>query len=581
MQVALVSPYSWTYPGGVTRHIEALAVELLASGHDVRVLAPYDRDERRTAWLHRGSRPQHREAPEWLISLGPTIGWPLNGAVSNLAPTPFAIATLRRELRTGGYDVVHLHEPVAPVVGWDALTSTDAPTVGTFHCYSEARIAARRRQSARRPPQAQPARRADRGVRGRRLDRPALLRRHLPRRPERRRAARGRGPGAAHASAGRAAGDRVRRPGRRAQGPADPAARLRGAARARARAADRRRRVRARGGAAARRPRGRHDPRPRLGRREARRARGRRRARRAVAGRRVVRDGPDRGLRGRHAGRRLGHRRLPRRRVRRRRRPARSRAATRPRWPRRCATSRSTPSARPRSAPPPPTAPRATPGRRWPRRSPRSTRTRARCRSPRARRSALAVRYGFRSADLGPRRPARRLPSLEPAPAGVAHRAGKIVAPRRDRRRRARRGRRAPTSRSTTSAWTAIGKSLVTSSPAWVLVGLAIMCISMVFRAVSWQAILKAALPESRPRFTDAWQGTAVGVLMSATLPARLGEPSRALIVARRLGRPRQALAGRRRHARLPDAAQRARAGDPRHRHVLDRRPLRGQASRR
>jgi phosphatidylinositol alpha-mannosyltransferase len=37
-------------------------------------------------------------------------------------------------------------------------------------------------------------------------------------------------------------------------------------------------------------------------------------------------------------------------------------------------------------------------------------------------------------------------------------------------------------------------------------------------------------------------QGTAIGVLMSATLPARLGEPSRALIVARRLGRPREAL---------------------------------------
>ena len=87
-----------------------------------------------------------------------------------------------------------------------------------------------------------------------------------------------------------------------------------------------------------------------------------------------------------------------------------------------------------------------------------------------------------------------------------------------------------------------IGHSLVTSSPTWVLVGLAIMCLSMVFRAVSWQAILKAALPDSPARFSDAWQGTAVGVLMSATLPARLGEPSRALIVARRLGRPREAL---------------------------------------
>src|SRR3954462_3026228 len=66
MRVALVSPYSWTYPGGVTRHIEALRSELDRAGHDVTVLAPFDPDRRRTALLHRGARPQVREAPEWL-----------------------------------------------------------------------------------------------------------------------------------------------------------------------------------------------------------------------------------------------------------------------------------------------------------------------------------------------------------------------------------------------------------------------------------------------------------------------------------------------------------------------------------
>src|SRR5215212_1972710 len=141
MRVGLVSPYSWTYPGGVTRHIEALAGELLAAGHDVRVLAPYDRDDRRTAWLHRGARPQQRTTPEWLVPLGGTIGSPSNGAVSNLAGTPSAVSTLRRELRAGRFDVVHVHEPVAPTIGWDALTSAEAPLVGTFHCYSESRPA--------------------------------------------------------------------------------------------------------------------------------------------------------------------------------------------------------------------------------------------------------------------------------------------------------------------------------------------------------------------------------------------------------------------------------------------------------
>jgi len=46
---------------------------------------------------------------------------------------------MRRELREGDYDVVHIHEPVVPLLGWDALCSTapELPLVGTFHTYSE------------------------------------------------------------------------------------------------------------------------------------------------------------------------------------------------------------------------------------------------------------------------------------------------------------------------------------------------------------------------------------------------------------------------------------------------------------
>jgi phosphatidylinositol alpha-mannosyltransferase len=64
----------------------------------------------------------------------------------------------------------------------------------------------------------------------------------------------------------------------------------------------------------------------------------------------------------------------------------------------------------------------------------------------------------------------------------------------------------------------------------------------MVMRAFSWHAILRAALPRARLRLADAMRGTMIGVLMSSTLPARLGEPSRALVVARRTGRPRDNL---------------------------------------
>ena len=540
MRVAVVSPYSWTYPGGVTRHIEALAGELLVAGHDVRVLAPYDHDDRRTAWLHRGSRPQHREAPEWLIPLGPTLGWPSNGAVSNLAPTPGAIATLRRELRTGQFDVVHLHEPVAPVVGWDALTSTDAPLVGTFHCYSEARIphavgallGARRkinRLSARiavseaaawtgrrfyggeyrvvpngvalpaggvpDPRRRMPGEPLEIVFVGQAVERKGLpillrafeaLRAHVPARLT-----------VVGASESEVEPLLVEREGVTILGRVSDAEKHAALQAADVLAA------------------------PSLGGESFGMvltegfAAGTPVVASDIAGYRdVVSDGVDGLLIPRGDATALAEtlRDLALD-------PARTaalgaaaaRSADRYAWPKVAAQVAEVYEAA-----------RAVP-------------------EPQGAMQRAAVRYGFRSADLGPRRPAQRLPSLEPAPAGAGHRAARII-------------RRAGIAAAGISAVAAtylaldhigidrIGRSLVTSSPVWVLVGLAIMCISMVFRAVSWQAILKAALPESRPRFTDAWQGTAVGVLMSATLPARLGEPSRALIVARRLGRPRQAL---------------------------------------
>ncbi len=101
MRIALVSPYSWTYPGGVTRHIEALAEQFLAEGHEVRVLAPFDPPGPLSSGLHRRARPATVAAPDYLVSLGRTVGFKANGSVSNLSFSPFAAAKLARELRSG------------------------------------------------------------------------------------------------------------------------------------------------------------------------------------------------------------------------------------------------------------------------------------------------------------------------------------------------------------------------------------------------------------------------------------------------------------------------------------------------
>jgi phosphatidyl-myo-inositol alpha-mannosyltransferase len=136
VRIALVSPYSWSYRGGVNRHVEALAEEFLGRGDDVRVLAPVDPPDRLSRVLHRAEAVR-RELPDYLIPLGRTVGIGSNGAVSNLSPFPAGgVARIRGELRRGGYDVVHIHEPLVPLVGWNAALGTRTPAVGTFHAYS-------------------------------------------------------------------------------------------------------------------------------------------------------------------------------------------------------------------------------------------------------------------------------------------------------------------------------------------------------------------------------------------------------------------------------------------------------------
>ena len=71
------------------------------------------------------------------MPLGRTIGVPANGAVTNASPSPKGgIFDPRRELRRGDYDVVHIHEPLVPFVGWSAALGARRPAVGTFHAYS-------------------------------------------------------------------------------------------------------------------------------------------------------------------------------------------------------------------------------------------------------------------------------------------------------------------------------------------------------------------------------------------------------------------------------------------------------------
>ncbi len=541
MRIAFVSPYSWTYPGGVTRHIEALAERYIEEGHHVRVLAPFDPVDRFATVLHRGASPQQVEAPEYLIPLGRTVGFKANGAVSNVSITPYGVATMQRELRTGHFDVVHIHEPLAPLSGWVATDSTRLPLVGTFHVYSESKVSngiasligARRmlnRLHVRIAVSEAAAWSGKRFFGGHYR----VIPNGVSVNPER-----------AAIAALRPMGDRLRivfvgqaveRKGLplllRAfealrehipteltvigPAPEDLAPVLMDSTGVRmlGKVSDevKREELEAADVLCA----------PSLGGEsfgmvltEAFAA-GTPVVASNIAGYRdVVRDGVDGVL-------------VP---------PADPQALAE--------TLRDLYEEPDRRAEMAQNAATDVQRFAWPRVAAEvmgAYEDAIATPEPQRAVQRAAVRIGARSADLKPHAPARRLPSLEPkTPAGK--RSGAVAIARRVGLAMVSIGGAVLALLALQKIGLAsIAAALLRSSPAFVLLGLGVMCASMVLRAFSWHAILRAALPRARVKLSDAAQGTFIGVLMSSTLPARLGEPARALVVARRTGRPRENL---------------------------------------
>jgi len=80
-----------------------------------------------------------------------------------------------------------------------------------------------------------------------------------------------------------------------------------------------------------------------------------------------------------------------------------------------------------------------------------------------------------------------------------------------------------------------IGHTLITATPGWIVLALALMAGSLLLRSVSWHQTLLAALPETPIGLTAVTRATMIGVMASALFPGRIGEPSRVLVLTRRL----------------------------------------------
>jgi phosphatidyl-myo-inositol alpha-mannosyltransferase len=117
MRVGLVCPYSLSLPGGVQAQVLGLARELRRQGHEARVLGPCD-----------GPPPEAFVTP-----LGNSLPTAANGSIAPLAPDlPAALRTIR-VLNDERFDVVHVHEPLAPGPPMTSVLMHPAPLVGTFH----------------------------------------------------------------------------------------------------------------------------------------------------------------------------------------------------------------------------------------------------------------------------------------------------------------------------------------------------------------------------------------------------------------------------------------------------------------
>ncbi len=80
--------------------------------------------------------------------------------------------------------------------------------------------------------------------------------------------------------------------------------------------------------------------------------------------------------------------------------------------------------------------------------------------------------------------------------------------------------------------------ALISASPGWIVLALALMMLSLLARAASWHEVLRAALPASPIPWAAVVRALMIGVMASAVFPGRIGEPTRILVLSRRLQGP-------------------------------------------
>lgn len=125
----MVSPYDFARPGGVNSHVAQLSDELRRRGHRVRVIAPQTGRPAATEGL-----PADRFTP-----MGRTVSLSAGGSTARVSLAWWLYRKVRGLMTKEDFDVVHLHEPLAPLLPYLALHHSRAVNIGTFHAFAACR----------------------------------------------------------------------------------------------------------------------------------------------------------------------------------------------------------------------------------------------------------------------------------------------------------------------------------------------------------------------------------------------------------------------------------------------------------
>ena len=120
LRIGVCAPYDLGRAGGVNSHIRAQARALRRLGHDVSVFGA-------------SSEP----LTDGEIAVGACPSLVIGGTETGLGIDPRSWHRVAVLLRASRFDVIHVHEPLMPLVPWFVLWQARAPIVATFHAHRE------------------------------------------------------------------------------------------------------------------------------------------------------------------------------------------------------------------------------------------------------------------------------------------------------------------------------------------------------------------------------------------------------------------------------------------------------------